>query len=83
MAGLLTASLGYPYAASQRHGSWLNAIAPVNIGAAMLVLLVLLVLFSPLLDPARISVNSQMARLENNRSIAEKFDFDYLGFLII
>jgi Domain of unknown function (DUF4153) len=71
-------ALGYAYAASQRQGGWLHAIAPVNIGTAMLVLLVLLALFSPLLDPARISVNSQLARLENDRSIAEKFDFDYL-----
>lgn len=71
-------AIGYAWAASQRQGGWLIAIAPVNIGAAMLVLAVLLALFSPLLDPARISVNSQMARLENDRSLAEKFDFDYL-----
>lgn len=78
---LLVASvyaIGYAWAASQRQGGWLIVIAPVNIGAAMLVLAVLLALFSPLLDPARISVNNQMARLDNDPSIAEKFDFDYL-----
>ena len=68
---------GYAWAASQRQGGWLAKIAPVNIGAAMLVLAVLLALFSPLLDPARISVNHQMARLESDRSKAEKFDYDY------
>ena len=71
-------ALGYAFAANQWQGVWLRAVAPVNIGTAMLVLVVLFALFSPLLDPARISVNSQMARLENDRSIAEKFDFDYL-----
>lgn len=71
-------AFGYTFAASQRQGIWLRSIAPVNIGAAMLVLAVLLALFSPLLDPARVSVNSQLNRLENNRSNAEKFDFDYL-----
>lgn len=71
-------AFGYTFAASQRQGIWLRNIAPVNIGVAMFVLAVLLALFSPLLDPARVSVNSQLNRLENNRSNAEKFDFDYL-----
>jgi Domain of unknown function (DUF4153) len=71
-------AIGYAWAASQRQGGWLRTVAPVNIGAAMLILAVLLALFSPILDPARISVKSQMARLDNDRSIAEKFDFDYL-----
>jgi Domain of unknown function (DUF4153) len=78
---LLVASvyaIGYAWAACERQGSWLRAVAPVNIGAAILVLAVLLALFSPLLDPARISVKSQLTRLENDASIAEKFDFDYL-----
>ena len=71
-------AIGYTWAACQRQGGWLGKIAPINIGAAMIVLAVLLALFSPLLDPARISVNHQMARLESDRSLAEKFDYDYL-----
>jgi hypothetical protein len=72
-------ALGYAWAAAQRSG-WLDAVAPVNIGTAFVILAVLLALFSPLLDPARISVAQQVARLENGLQTAEKFDFDYLKF---
>jgi hypothetical protein len=40
----------------------------------------LLALFSPLLDPARLSVDSQMARLASGQVAPEKFDFGYLRF---
>jgi len=72
-------ALGYAWAAVQRSG-WLDAVAPVNIGTAFGILAVLLALFSPLLDPARISVAQQVARLESGLQTAEKFDFDYLKF---
>jgi hypothetical protein len=49
-----------------------------NFFAALLILGVLLALFSPLADPARIAVNSQVARLEAGRITAAKFDFNYL-----
>jgi hypothetical protein len=35
---------------------------------------------APALDPARISVNSQMAHLKAGKVSAEKFDYDYLRF---
>lgn len=79
---LLVASsyaLGYAWAAAHRT-RWLTGVAPVNIGTAFLIVALLLALFSPLLDPARISVRHQVARLENGRQTAEKFDFDYLKF---
>ena len=72
-------ALGYAWAASRRSG-WLDAVASVNIGTAFVILAVLLALFSPLLDPARISVANQIARLENGQQTAAKFDFDYLKF---
>lgn len=72
-------ALGYGWAASRRSG-WLDAIAPVNIAVAFVVLAVLLALFSPVLDPARVSVASQLARLESGRQGADTFDFDYLKF---
>lgn len=79
---LLVAScyaLGYAWAAS-RSSDWLGRIASVNIATAFLILAVLLTLFSPLLDPARVSVANQMARLENGQQKADNFDFDYLRF---
>lgn len=49
-----------------------------NFFAALLILAVLLALFSPLADPARIAVNSQVARLNAGLIPAAKFDFNYL-----
>lgn len=81
-ACLLIAScyaIGYAWAAS-RYGDWLNWIANVNVGTAFIALLVLVVLFTPLMDPARLSVASQMARLNSGKVGADKFDFEYLRF---
>ena len=81
-ACLLVAScyaLGYFWAAIERD-SWLGPVAKVNVATTFLALGVLLALFSPLFDPARLSVASQMARLEAGKVGADKFDFDYLRF---
>jgi hypothetical protein len=72
-------ALGYGWAASRRSG-WLDAVAPVNIAVAFVVLALLLALFTPVLDPARVSVASQLSRLNSGRQSAETFDFDYLKF---
>jgi len=69
---------GYFYA-GLRPG-WLPLLARVNIGVAFVVLGVLLVLFSPLLDPARISVASQVARLASGKVKPDAFDFAFLRF---
>ncbi len=45
---------------------------------ASLVLVVIAALFSPLADPTRLSVDSQVSRLLAGRIDAKKFDFDYL-----
>jgi Domain of unknown function (DUF4153) len=72
-------ALGYTWSAVQRTGL-LNRIAPVNITTTLVILVILLSLFSPVLDPARISVAHQMARLENGLQSAANFDFEYLKF---
>lgn len=81
-ACLLVAScyaLGYAWAACRRT-DWLAGIAGVNVATAFVILAVLLALFSPLADPARLSVNDQMGRLAAGKVGAEQFDFDYLRF---
>lgn len=70
---------GYLWAALGK-GEWLSRIAPTNIVTALVVLAVLLALFSPVADPARISVANQLARLEGGKVAAANFDFDYLKF---
>jgi hypothetical protein len=72
-------ALGYAYAALQQ-GAWLRTLSMTNVGAAWLVLAVLLALFTPVADPARISVNSQLARLERGAVTAAAFDYNYLRF---
>lgn len=66
------------YAAAALRRGWLASLAGVNISAAFVVLAVLALLFSPLLDPARLSVNSQMARLQDGRIALRGLDLAYL-----
>ncbi|MTV39660.1 DUF4153 domain-containing protein [Duganella radicis] len=70
---------GYLWASSQ-YDTWLKPVSTVNVWASFLVLAVLAALFTPLADPARIGVNSQMARLEKGKTKAADFDFRYLRF---
>lgn len=81
-ACLLVASCyaaGYAWAACRR-GVWLAFVAGVNMATAFVILAVLLALFTPLADPARLSVNDQLARLDSGKVAASKFDFTYLKF---
>lgn len=69
---------GYAFAALRR--GWLERIAGVNIATAFVVLAAMLALCSPIADPARLSVNNQLARLTSGKVAADKFDFAYLRF---
>jgi hypothetical protein len=72
------------YAAGYFHAAlrsgWLATIARVNIATAFVVLATLLLVFSPLADPARLSVNDQVGRLLSGKVAPAKFDFAYLRF---
>jgi hypothetical protein len=81
-ASLLVAvcyAVGYMWAAFER-GAWLARIAPTNVVTAFLILAILIALFTPIADPARLSVASQMARLESGKVSATEFDYAYLKF---
>ena len=75
----LCCASGYLLAAI-RSPSWLSRIATVNVFTAFILLFLLLAIFSPVLDPARISVNSQLAHLKAGKVSADKFDYEYLRF---
>lgn len=80
---IVAACYAFGYAASALRGSvlrwhWLGGVAAVNIAASFVVLAVLLLLFTPIADPMRISVSSQMARLKSGAVAAAKFDYNYL-----
>ena len=51
-----------------------------NVAAAVLTVGVILALFSPLLDPARLSVADQVARLKRGAVSAADFDYAFLRF---
>jgi len=72
-------AVGYAWAAL-RLGRWLRRVEATNVTAAFLILAVLLVMFSPIADPARLSVNDQVARLAAGKVTPEKFDYAFLRF---
>ena len=63
-----------------RQQPWLVDIERANVVMSFVVIAVVTVLFTPLADPARISVASQMARLKEGRIAPEEFDLAYLRF---
>lgn len=82
-AGLIVGAwyaIGYAVTALRSQAGWLGGVAPVNIGATWLVLIVLLALFSPAADPARLAVSDQVDRLRNGLVKPESFDYAYLRF---
>lgn len=71
--------LGYGLAAI-RSGTDLKGFARTNVVTALVVIAVLLVLSTPLADPARLSVVDQLRRLQAGRISPEQFDFTFLRF---
>ncbi|MDO8379224.1 DUF4153 domain-containing protein [Phenylobacterium sp.] len=61
-------------------GPWLKRLEVTNVVTAHVVVAVLLALFSPLANPARLSVNDQVARLDRGAVSPEKFDYLFLRF---
>lgn len=70
---------GYAIAAV-RTGPWLKGLERTNVVAACVDLAIILALFTPLTDPARISVADQTARLESGRTTPDAFDWRFLRF---
>lgn len=74
-------AFGYGWAALSpfwRKGEWMRPLEATTIGASVLALALILALFSPLLDPARLSVADQVARLERGAVTPDKFDYAFL-----
>ncbi|MCK5910813.1 MAG: DUF4153 domain-containing protein [Caulobacter sp.] len=72
-------TLGYTLAAT-RPGAWMKPLERTNLVMAAVSVLLLIALFTPIADPARLSVASQVKRLESGKVSAEKFDFQFLRF---
>ena len=68
---------GYVAGIFSRDG-WLRRLEPTNIAAALLTMCLYILLFSPIADPSRLSVDEQLHRLRAGKIAPEKFDYAYL-----
>ncbi|MEH6665642.1 MAG: DUF4153 domain-containing protein [Brevundimonas sp.] len=72
-------AVGYAIAAVLP-GPWMRLLERTNIIGGLVAVVAILALFTPLADPARLSVADQMRRLETGRVSAEDFDYAFLRF---
>jgi hypothetical protein len=75
--------VGYAYAAVKsfkQSAVWMQLIKPVNVLTAVCLMVLLGLLYSPILSPMRIGVQSQLARLNEGKVSASAFDYSYLRF---
>jgi hypothetical protein len=70
-------ALGYAFAALTS-GPALRLLPATNIASAFVIVLGIFALLTPIADPARISVASQVGRLESGAVDPDKFDFNFL-----
>ncbi|MBX9576307.1 MAG: DUF4153 domain-containing protein [Caulobacteraceae bacterium] len=73
---------GYAWAAVSglRGGAWMKPLERTNIFGGMLAAALIVLLFSPVLDPARLSVMDQTARLARGAVKPAEFDYAFLRF---
>ena len=75
---------GYGFAALspfwRRDAEWMKPLERTNIAAAVLAVLAIVALFTPIADPARLSVGDQTARLERGAVTPDRFDYAFLRF---
>jgi hypothetical protein len=75
---------GYGFAALspfwRKGAGWMRPLERTNVWTAVLEVAVILALFSPIADPARLSVADQVARLERGAVKPAEFDYRFLRF---
>lgn len=71
-------AIGYAIAAVSR-GAWMARLGAANVWCAFLSACVLLALLTPLADPSRLAVQSQMGRLARGSLTPEAFDYGFLA----
>lgn len=68
-------SIGYVVGIVRKRDEWTEDLARVNTGMGLVVLALMLLLNSPIVDLRKISLNSQLGRLETGQVEIENFDF--------
>ena len=73
---------GYGFAALpsfwRKDAGWMMPLERTNVLTAVLEIAIILALFSPVADPARLSVADQVARLERREVTPDRFDYRFL-----
>jgi hypothetical protein len=81
---LAVLAIGSCYAVAYAIGAvwprWMKPLEIGNIASAVVVMAVGIALFTPIADPARLSVDDQMRRLASGRVAPEQFDVMFLRF---
>jgi hypothetical protein len=80
LAGLILFgySIGYAISVLRGRDSWLPLLPRVNVAISLLILALVVAANSPLLDPHRLTVSSQLARLDASKP--DSFDARHLRF---
>lgn len=73
-------AVGYALAVFRTPQIWLGLIRQVNVGVAVVIIALALLLHSPLLDVGRVSVHNQVSRLLSGKVAVADFDYGTLGF---
>jgi len=71
---------GYAFGAVRRSGPWMRSLELTNVVMARVAMLAILLLFTPVADPARLAVDDQVGRLLAGKTSPDKFDFDFLTY---
>jgi hypothetical protein len=71
---------GYVFAAVRRRGPWMRPLELTNVVMARVAMLAIVLLLTPIADPARLAVDDQVGRLLASRTAPDKFDFDFLTY---
>lgn len=75
-------AVGYSLSLLHRGGGnrWMHAVGRTNVAVAVFAVAGLFLLTTPLLDPTRLAVENQVARLEAGQLTPEAFDFSFLRY---
>ncbi|MGH6951535.1 MAG: DUF4153 domain-containing protein, partial [Vitreimonas sp.] len=81
---LAVLTIGACYAVAYAIGAfwprWMKPLETGNVVSAVVAIAVTIALFTPIADPARLSVDDQMRRLASGRVTVQQFDVDFLRF---
>lgn len=73
-------AFGYLFGIVKYRDAWLKVRCRVNVLMGKVVLVTALLINSPLLNFQTLSINSQLARLDNNQITLNEFDFHYVEY---